>query len=357
MSAQRERPHVGTLPGMKRRGVTVILGALLTALLALGVVATPIPYVVLRPGPTVDTLGTDKGKQVIQVTGATTSTSAGQLRLTTVGVQAKVELLWAIRGWVSDEDAVVPRELVYPPNQSEQQIEQRNAEDFKVSQSTAETAALRELGYPVQVAVETVVAGGPAQGKLAVGDVITAVDGQPVNAPGQLTGLVRAKPAGSSLTVAYRRGQQAGSAVITSRAEKSNDPPRIGIGIKQLQPHPFELKIDVDKIGGPSAGLMFSLGIIDKLRPLDLTGGRVVAGTGTIDDEGRVGPIGGIAQKLVGAQRARATVFLTPAGNCAEAVRNARSGLPLVKVATLKEALAALETLRAGGQPPLCPAT
>ncbi|HEX8629341.1 MAG TPA: PDZ domain-containing protein [Catenuloplanes sp.] len=341
---------------MKRRGVTVLLGALFTALLALGVVTTPIPYVVLKPGPTVDTLGTDKGKQVINITGTATSASTGQLRLTTVGVQSKVELLWAIRGWISDEDAVVPRELVYPPNQSEKQVEQRNAEDFKASQSTAETAALRQLGYPVEVTVVKVVPDGPSQGRLQPGDVITAVDGQPVTAGGQVTEFVRAKPAGTSLTVAYRRGKQTGTTTITSRSEKSDDPPRIGVEIDPRQPHPFQLDIELDKIGGPSAGLMFSLGIIDKLRPADLTGGRVIAGTGTIDDLGRVGPIGGIPQKLVGAQAARATVFLTPAGNCAEAVRNARPGLPLVKVATLNEALAALETLRAGGQPPLCAA-
>lgn len=340
---------------MRRRGVTVLLGALLTALLAVGVVATPLPYVVLKPGPTVDTLGTDKGKEVIRIAGTATSGSTGQLRLTTVGVQPDVELLWAIRGWVSDSDAVVPRELVYPPNQTEQQVEERNAEEFRASQNSAVTAALRELGYPTQVRVEKVVPGGPSQGQLQAGDIITAVNGKPVPAAGRLTELVRGAPAGTALTVAYTRAGKAATARITSRAEKNGDPPRIGIEIGHHQPHPFTIEIELDKIGGPSAGLMFSLGIIDKLRPADLTGGRVIAGTGTIDDEGAVGPIGGVAQKLVGAKAARATVFLTPAGNCAEAVRNAQPGLPLVKVATLTEALAALDTLRAGGQPALCP--
>lgn len=341
---------------MRRRGVTVILGALLTALLAVGVVATPIPYVVLKPGPTVDTLGTEKGKQVIQVSGIATSTSKGQLRLTTVGVQPDVELLWAIRGWLSDSDAVVPRELVYPPNQTEQQVEERNAEEFQASQSSAETAALRELGYPVRVTVTTVTADGPSQGQLRAGDVITAVDGKPVTAAAELTALVQASPAGSVLAVQYTRGGKAQTARITSRPDKEDGSPRIGVSIEPRQPHPFQLKIDLEKIGGPSAGLMFSLGIIDKLRPVDLTGGRIIAGTGTIDDAGRVGPIGGVTQKLVGAKGAGATVFLTPAGNCAEAVRNAQPGLSLVTVATLTEALTALETLRGGGQPALCSA-
>ncbi|MFC0526270.1 YlbL family protein [Phytohabitans kaempferiae] len=338
---------------MRRRGVTVLLGALITALLSAGVLAAPIPYVVLGPGPTVDTLGKDDGKEVIQVTGAQTTTSAGQLRLTTVGVQPDVKLLSAIAGWFSDEEAVVPRELIYPPDQTEQQVEERNAEDFRASQSSAETAALRELGFPVQVSVKNVTAGGPSEGILSAGDVITKVGDQAVTSAPKLTELIRAKPAGTELSIEYTRGDATATAKITSRAA-DGEPPRIGVEIESKQPHPFELKIDLEEIGGPSAGLMFALGIIDKIESDDLTGGKIIAGTGTIDDEGNVGPIGGIPQKLVGAKEAGAVVFLTPADNCAEARANARPGLPLVKVATLKEALAALKTLRDGGQPTLC---
>lgn len=338
---------------MRRRGVTVLLGALITALLSVGVLAAPIPYVVLGPGPTVDTLGKEDGKEVIQVNGTQTTTSAGQLRLTTVGVQPDVKLLSAIAGWFSDEEAVVPRELIYPPDQTEQQVEERNAEDFKASQSSAETAALRELGYPVQVTIKNVTAGGPSDGILKAGDVVTKVDGQPVTSAPKLTELVRSKPAGTALTIEYTRGGKPATTKITTRAAE-DEPPRIGVEIEPKQPHPFELKIDLAEIGGPSAGLMFALGIIDKIEPEDLTGGKIIAGTGTIDDEGNVGPIGGIAQKLVGAKEAGAVYFLTPIDNCTEAKANARPGLPLIKVSTLDEALAALETLRAGGQPPLC---
>jgi PDZ domain-containing protein len=337
---------------MRRRGVTVLLGALLTTLLSIGVLGAPIPYVVLGPGPTVNTLGKENGKEVIQVTGRETSTSAGQLRLTTVGVQPTVKLRSAIQGWFSDDEAVVPRELVYPPGESREQIDERNAEDFKVSQTSAETAALRELGYPVQVVVKTVTAGGPAAGVLKPGDVVTSVDGQPVPVAARLTELIRAKPAGTALEIGYTRGGAAATAKVTSREQDGR--PRIGIEIEQQQPHPFTLSIDLEDIGGPSAGLMFALGIVDKLTPEDLTGGKIIAGTGTIDDTGRVGPIGGIAQKLVGAKEAGATAFLVPADNCAEAVRNPQPGLPLLKVGTLDEALTALETLRAGGQPTRC---
>ncbi|GAA3904403.1 YlbL family protein [Actinoplanes auranticolor] len=339
---------------MRRRGVTVILGALITALLAVGVMALPLPYVVLKPGPTVNTLGSDNGKEVIQVTKADTSTSAGQLRLTTVGVQPSVELVWAIRGWFSDEQAVVPRDLIYPPDQSEQQVEEQNAEEFKSSQYSAVTVALRELGYPVQTFVTEVTGGGPSVGVLQKDDVITTVDGTAVTSPDKLTQLVQAKPAGTALTVGYTRAGKAATATIKTRAAEGSNTPRIGVAIDKKQPHPFTVEIDLDEIGGPSAGLMFTLGIIDKLRPADLTGGRIIAGTGTIDDEGNVGPIGGIPQKLVGAKDAGAKLFLVPADNCAEAMRNAVPGLTMAGVATVDDALTALQTFTTGGTPKPC---
>ncbi|SCL62597.1 YlbL family protein [Micromonospora yangpuensis] len=337
---------------MRRRGVTVLLGALLTALLSVGVLVTPIPYVVLGPGPTVDTLGTEDGTEVIQITGRETSTSAGQLRLTTVGVQPSVKLRSALAGWFSSDRAVVPRELVYPPGESQQEVKQRNEEDFRTSQTSAETAALAELGYPIQVVVKTVAAAGPAAGVLRVGDVVTSVEGQPVTTAASLTELVRAAPAGTALTIGYTRSGAAATATVTSREQDGR--PRIGVEIAQEQPHPFTLKIDLGDIGGPSAGLMFALGIVDKIEPEDLTGGKIIAGTGTIDDEGRVGPIGGIAQKLVGAKQAGAEAFLVPADNCAEALRNPQPDLPLLRVGSLDEALTALAAVRSGGQPVRC---
>jgi Lon-like protease len=338
---------------MRRRGVTVLLGALITALLSVGVFAAPIPYVVLGPGPTVNTLGQEDGKEVIQVSGRPTSSSAGQLRLTTVGVQPDARLLPAVIGWFADDEAVVPRELVYPPGKTEKEVEQDNAEDFQVSQTSAETAALRELGYPVQVVVKSVDPAGPSRGRLRAGDVITAVDGQSVQTAANLVDLIKAKPSGTRLAIGYTRSGAAASTTVTSAASNGGTP-RIGVSIDQQQPHPFSIKINLGDIGGPSAGLMFALGIVDKLRPEDLTGGKVVAGTGTIDDAGRIGPIGGIPQKLVGAKKVGADLFLVPADNCAEAVRNAQPDLPLVRVGTLDEALAALDALRSGGQPARC---
>lgn len=339
---------------MRRRGLTVLFGSILVVLLLAGIMAAPVPYVTLGPGPTVNTLGKEDGHDVIEVTGVATSESTGQLRLVTVSVASDYYLLDALRGWLDAEEAVVPRELIYPPDQSEQEVDEQNARDFEASQTSAETSALRELGYPVQVTVTEVVDGAPAEGRLAVGDVITSVDGEPVTSGQKLQELIRARPVGAVLTVGYTRRGPAGTAMITTAAGEDGAP-RIGVAIENKQPHPFTLKIDLDKIGGPSAGLMFALGIIDKVQPADLTGGTIIAGTGTIDDEGRVGPIGGVPQKLVAAKDAKATVFLTPEDNCAEAVRNAVPGLRLVAVGTLDDALSALAAVREGRDPALCP--
>ncbi|XVV11898.1 YlbL family protein [Actinoplanes sp. CA-131856] len=342
---------------MRRRGVTVILGALITALLAVGVMAAPLPYVVLKPGPTVNTLGSDNGAEVIQVTDAAkTSTSAGQLRLTTVNVQSQVELVWAISSWFSHSDAVVPRELIYPPDKSEKQVEQQNAEEWTESQASAVTVALKKLGYPVLTYVKKVTADGAATGVLKADDVITAVDGTKITDPNKLTEVVRAKPAGTTFTISYTRAGKAATGKVTTKASGDDKTPRLGIEIGTKQDAPFKVKIDLNKIGGPSAGLMFTLGILDKLQPADLTGGKIIAGTGTIDDNGNVGPIGGIPQKLVGAKKAGAQIFLVPKDNCAEALKNAVDGLPMAEVATVDDALTALTTFTGGGTPKPCSA-
>jgi PDZ domain-containing protein len=290
---------------------------------------------------------------VIEVSGRQTYPSKGQLRLVTVGVQSETDLLSALRAWINDDEAVVPRELLFPPGQSEEQVNQRNQEDFKASQSSAETSALRKLGFPVSVSVTKVVPDRPAAAALKAGDVINTVDGQQVTSRQRLVELITAKPAGTALSIGYTRAGVKNTATIKTVAGDGNNP-QIGVEVENQQPHPFQVTFDIEKIGGPSAGLMFALGVIDKLDPVDLTGGKIIAGTGTIDDEGNVGPIGGISQKLVGAKDAHATVFLTPADNCAEAVSNAQPGLTLVKVGTLDEALSALQAVRDGRPAPHC---
>jgi PDZ domain-containing protein len=340
---------------MARRGATLVVGLVVVIMLAVASVAgVKVPYVALTPGPTWNTLGTDHNKDVIQISGASGPASKGQLRMVTVGVEDQLTLWDALRGWVSGDDAVVPREVIYPPDETQQQIDQQNQEEFKVSQNAAILSALRELGYPVHVVVKDVTPGLPAIDHLEIGDELATVDGQPVTSAQKLTALIRAKPAGSPHTIGYVRHGTPGTTTITGIDKDGG--PRIGIQIDERQPSPYKITISLDNVGGPSAGLMFTLGIIDKIKTEDLTGGLAIAGTGTIDEEGSVGPIGGIPQKMRGAKRDGATVFLSPANNCAEAVANAVPGLKLVKVETLGGALQALATLRSGGSPALCTA-
>ena len=338
-----------------RRGLSVFVGALLVAILSIGVSFLPVPYVALGPGPTVDTLGDVDGKDVITVTGTPTSTSKGHLNLTTVSVSSDLDLGSAVRYWLDGRYAVVPREAVIPAGQSEQQVDQRNAQAFKESQTSAETAALRVLGYPVAVTVTGLPAGSPSAGALAAGDVVTTVDAKPVTSATRLRELVAAQKPGRAVAVGYTRAGRAATARVTlGRADDDSTRAVLGVQIENRQPHPFDVRFDLDRIGGPSAGLMFALGVVDKVKPEDLTGGRFIAGTGEIDDDGEVGPIGGIPQKMRAARKAGATVFLAPADNCAEAAGAVPDGLRRVRIETLDGALAALDALRAGRSTPTC---
>jgi PDZ domain-containing protein len=333
----------------------VLVGAIVIALLGGGVVMAPVPYVVLEPGPTVDTLGERDGVPVIEIDGVDTAASTGELRLTTVAVQPDISLLDAIRAWFDGEEAVVPEEMFYPPGESREEVEQRNTEQFSRSQSAAETAAMRELGYPVRVSVGEVVEDGPADGVLQAGDLITEVNGAEVSELADLQQAISAEPVGATLTVDYTREGEPGTGEVTTVADQEDpDTPRVGIVAALVVDHPYELSIGLEDIGGPSAGLMFALGIIDKLEPADLTGGEIIAGTGSINADGTVGAIGGIPQKLVAARDAGATTFLVPAANCQEAVSTAPSGMLLIEVETLAGALDELAALRSEADPATC---
>lgn len=340
---------------MTRRTSALVLPALLAALLVIGALVAPVPYVALGPGPTFDTLGLDEGTPVISISGREVFPTDGRLRLTTVGVQSRLTLGQALLGWVRRDEAVLPRELVFPPGRTDEQIDADNAEQMVASQDAATTAALTQLGIPVQVRVAKVTAGAPAEGHLQEGDVLTSVDGTPVTGPSQLRQLIGARAPGAPVTLGVLRAGAARSEVVTT-APSSETPPRPVVGVETAVDYPFTVTIGLMDVGGPSAGLMFALGIIDKLGPESLTGDRTIAGTGEITPEGVVRPIGGIQQKLDGAKRDGATVFLVPAQNCAAAAADHPPGLQLVRVSTLADALAGLQTLREGGTPPTCAA-
>lgn len=338
---------------MSRRNLTLLLAALLTIGLLAATLIAPVPYVALGAGPTFDTLGSDRGTPVIDISGRQTFPTDGHLDLTTVGVQSSLTLGQALVDWARRDEAVVPRELVFPPGRSNAEVDAANAREMTGSQDAATSAALAELGIPVTVTVAGTVDGSPAAGRLLAGDVLSAVDGAAVTSAGQLRALVGSRAVGSPVRVGYTRAGQPGEAVLTAAASQDS-PPRPVIGIETAVTYPFAVKIALQDVGGPSAGLMFALGITDKLLPESLTGGRYVAGTGEITADGVVKPIGGIEQKLVGARRKGAQVFLVPAQNCAAAAANRPAGLRLVKVDTLETALQSLRSLRDGGAPADC---
>jgi len=340
---------------MTRRASTLLTGSLLlAALIVLAIFAIPpIGYVALVPGPTFNTLGSSGGKQLITIKGAPTSNPTGQLRMLTVGEIDKVNVYDVIRGWFDSDTAVVPAETVNAPGESQQQIAQQNTDDFKQSQSSAITAALRYEGYPVQVVIDSVTAGDPAEGHLKAGDIVTTVNGKTMMSSQDLATAVQSQPSGTTLTFGYTRAGVAGTTQIKTAAG-SDGRPQIGVKLDQKQMSPLDITFQLDNVGGPSAGMMFTLGIIDKLSTTDLTGGKIIAGTGTIDDDGNVGEIGGIQQKMLGAYDAGARYFLAPAGNCAEALEHQVKGLEMIKVTNLTDALNALADLRAGKTPPLC---
>ena len=196
------------------------------------------------------------------------------------------------------------------------------------------------------------VPGYPASKVLKPGDVIEAVDGKPITSQASLSSTITSHPAGTVLTLTVLR---AGKTLTLPVATKASDgTPVVGVEVQEQYKFPFNVAISVGNIGGPSAGMMFALGIIDKLTPLNLTGGKFVAGTGEITASGQVQPIGGIQQKMVGARSAGATIFLTPAGNCSDTTGAVPAGLRLVKVSTLSQAMSDLEAIKAGKPVPSC---
>ena len=222
------------------------------------------------------------------------------------------------------------------------------------SQQTAIAAALTELHIPwsTEVVVVQVEKGFPAEGVLKAGDVITAIDGRPVTSQTSLARLIYAHPAGSTLTVSISRNGQPMQVQVGTK--ESGGHPVMGVEVAGQYKFPFQVKISIGDIGGPSAGMMFALGITDKLTKLNLTGGKFIAGTGEITASGQVQPIGGIQQKMVGARNAGATIFLTPASNCADTKGAVPAGLRLVKVSTLTQAVTYLKDLRSGQPVPSC---
>jgi PDZ domain-containing protein len=308
----------------------------LAVVLCAAAVLLPAPYVIESPGPTFNTIGEVNGRPLIQVDGRESFRPEGQLDLTTVfvsgGPNGTVNVLDTFRAWLSPTENVIPEQLVYPAGTTSSELQQRNAVAMTSSQESAIAAALshENIAFTEELSVVEVVGGSAAEGILQDGDLLLAIDGEEIDTIGVLRSELN-DAGGSAVTLSIIRDGAPRDVEVTPNRSPEGD-------------------YQLDNVGGPSAGTMFALGIIDNLEDGDLTGGRHFAGTGTIDSTGVVGPIGGIAQKLVGARSAGAEFFLAPADNCDEVVGNIPDGLTVVKMETLDDAVAAVETLAAGGE-------
>lgn len=343
---------------MSRRSATLVVSGLLLAGLVLVATLLPVPYVIFRPGPLTDVLGEGDDGPIITVEGAEEFPTTGSLDLTTVGVTpagARMDLLTAMRAWFDPDNAVVPRDVVYPGDPSTDEARERNAVFFSSSQDLATVAALRHLGYDIpdqadQAVVREVLDGAAAEGALEPGDVIVSVDGERVSTPSDVVAGVSATTPGESvLMVVERNGETLELDVPTAESEVNEGEAAVGVVVAPAWDLPVEVSIDVPgDIGGSSAGLVFALGIVDTLTPGGLMDGASVAGTGEIDPDGSVGGISGVQQKIAAARDDGVSLFLAPSANCSGVAGAAPGEMRVVPVETLDEAVDVL-TAVAGG--------
>ncbi|WP_249227179.1 YlbL family protein [Kutzneria sp. CA-103260] len=364
MSQQTERPDQDTAEpqpprprrgGPARRTWTLVWSFVLVAAIGLlgGVVS--IPYVAIGPGPTFNTLGSVDGTTVISVQGQDTFPTKGELRMVTVSLTDSITLFGALGLWASGRYSLAPREEYFKPGESQQDVQKQNVQEFTDSQSNAQVAALRYLGYPMKVLVGSISQGSPVTGVLNAGDRLLAVNGTKVSTSQQVQDALKSTKPGQAVPVTFQHGASPEqTATITLGHSDDRAWGFMGIGPIDRPDVPFQVKISLADVGGPSAGLIFALTIIDKLTPDNLNNGGDIAGTGEIDDQGNVKPIGGIPFKMIAAKEAGATAFLAPADNCAEAKAHAPDGLKLIKVTTLADAVSSLQALKAGKPTPGC---
>jgi PDZ domain-containing protein len=345
----------------RSRGSTVGWSLILLAMLVTIVVAlVPSPYVIEQPGPVFDTLGEVEvgGDEVplIDIADATTYPTSGSLNMLTVSINGNRDnrLNWfqVASAWFDSSKAVVPLDSVYPAGVSVEQSNEQSQTDMQNSQQEAIAAALSQLDYDFTTTLEVVDVGKgtPADGQLEAGDTIVSVDGQTFSDVTGLKATIADNGVDTPATVVVERdGVEQTLAITPVMSTGATPAPIVGITVKGNFVFPIDVTIQLENVGGPSAGQMFALGIIDKLTPGELTGGQDVAGTGTITGDGTIGPIGGIRQKMYGAVRAGADYFLAPVDNCDEVVGHVPDGLDVFAVTTLDDSLAVLDAVSTGG--------
>lgn len=335
------------------RNTVAIVSAVLFVVLAALLAVSPVPYVTWNPGATYNVLGSADGQPFIKVDGLQTYPTSGQLLMTTVAqtrVDAQVSLPEALMADWSASSDVLPREWVYQPGKSGEQFQAESTRQMDAAQRDATVAALRAAGHPVAelAMVSAVAVAGPAIDKLLTGDMITKVDGIPVTTVAQVREAVGRHAVGDDVQFELLRSAKPVTVRITTVSSNQDKKlPTIGVSLtKGYQYGPSVTFGTESGIGGPSAGLALALGTFDLITEGDLIGNNTIGVTGTIDSEGNVGKIGGIREKIYGADRAQASAFLVPEANC-EDIAGIDVKLRLIKVATLKDAIAALQLIAA----------
>ena len=343
---------------MSRRTVSSILACVLLVMLFSAAAFLPVPYVTMSPGPTVDVFSERDGEEIVQVEGQKTYPTEGDLRLTTVSVTGpgqELSLAEALAAWFDSTRAVYPRDVVYEPEQTEQEVRTESTVQMVSSQDTAIAAALTELGHDLEVVTEVlaVTPGAPAEGQLEIRDKILSVNGRPIENATAVSKAIQRTGVGEPATFVVRRDGETRTVNVTAQAsEDDSERAVVGVVVGEGYEFPFDVSVNIsDDIGGPSAGLVFSLAVYDTLTPGSLTGGVDVAGTGTITSEGDVGPIGGIQQKIVAAADAGAELFLVPPDNCESALgaQVDEEEITLVRAPSMHSAL---ESIRAYAEDP-----
>lgn len=344
---------------MTRQTWTALVSSVLFVLLAVVVAFAPVPFVGWAPGGTYDVLGAQNGKAVVAVEGIQGFATTGQLRLTTVmetRADASLSLPEALLNyWLPNRD-VLPRDSIYEPGKSAKEVQENLIAQMDTSQSDAIVAGLRQAGKEIteMPMVSGVSPTGPSHEKLLPGDLIVAVDGVPATSTAAVGKQIKTHGVGSVVSVSVLRGAESLTVTITTEGSKADKKvPVIGIVVASGYRYDGKVTFGLDRqIGGPSAGLILALAVYERVTPGDTIQGRIVAGTGTIDPNGKVGSIGGIQQKLAGAEAAGATIFLVPAGNCSD-LAGVQTSMRLVQVSSLGDAILALELLRDPAKAPL----
>lgn len=341
---------------MTYRARSLFTSIALLILLGLLGATVPVPFVAVGRGPSFDTLGELNGSPVVTVADLPTFPTSGHLNMTTVGVTSGLTGVQALGLWWAGDRQLIPRNAVVRPGESDDEAAARNAQLFSDSQTAAKGAAVTYLNLPATVYVEELSPQSPAAGALEKGDVLLAIDGQPIDGLPRLRAVMAETRPGQQVVVQERRGDAPPREVPITLGEMpgGNHHGLLGIVPAARPVRDDQIAISLGDVGGPSAGLIFALAIVDKLTPGEITGGRFVAGTGAIHSTGAVSQIQGIRFKMLAAREAGATVFLVPADNCAEAREFGPEGLQTVRVADLAGAVAALDLLRSGGTPASC---